>query len=124
MARRHLLNRDKIHTIKSFSEFLFHAIPVDREEKSSFLGLSKGLDGISMTVPSPVFDLKKDGDSIFSCNNINLSSLRCDKIRFHNLIPVFLEVLYGKEFCLISNRSRRNSHKYWGIIPHLPYSYP
>lgn len=106
MTRRHLLNRDEIHTIESFSEFLFHAVPIDCKKKASFLGLREGFDSISVTVSGPVFDFKKDSNSVFFGDDIDLSSLGSDKIGFDNFILVLLEVLYSEQFRTITGFTR------------------
>lgn len=98
---------------------MFHAVPFDGEENTALFGVGEGFYGTSIHIATSVLDLKKDGDSVFFGDDINLSSLGCDVVSFYDLVVVFLEVLYGEEFRLVAYGSGGNGH----IIQHLLYSY-
>lgn len=106
----HSLNGDKVHAVNSFFESVFHTVPSNSKEKSAFLCFGESFYGTSMSFPISVFDLKKDYSSIFFGNNIYLSSLRGNKIGFHNLILMFLKILDCHQLCLISEISGRRVH--------------
>ena len=86
MARLHFLDSNKVHTNRIFAQFIFHTIPSNCEQKATFLCFCEGFYGTSMTVSCSVFDLKKDGNSVFFCDNIYLSSFRCYEIRLDNIV--------------------------------------
>jgi len=111
MACRHLLDGDEIHTIRSLPYFLFHTIPVDREKKSPFLRPSECLDRTSVTLPTSVLDLKKDGDAVLSRDDIDLPSFGRHEIGFRNFVSVFLQILYGEQFGTITGFTRGVGHK-------------
>lgn len=75
MTLFHFLNRDKVYTIQSIFQRVFHTIPFDRKKKSMFFGSSECLDSASIHISTSIFDLKKDDNPIFFCDNIYLSSL-------------------------------------------------
>lgn len=115
----HFLNRYKINPNNVLSYFLLHAVPLDCKKKAFFLGLCKHFYSTSVTLGTTVLDLKKDGDAVFFCDDIYLSSFRGHKIGLDDIVVVSLEVLNGEKFCLVARFASRISH----IIPHLLYSY-
>lgn len=81
---------------------MFQAIPSDCKKESSFLGLREGFDSAPVHIPAPVFHFEKDGDPILFRYDIDLSSFRCDKIRFDDFVSMVLKISYSKEFCLVA----------------------
>ena len=77
-----------------------------------FFRIGKSFYGTSVHITTAILDLKKDGNSIFFCDDIYFSSLGCDVVRFYNLVVMFLEVVDGEKFCLVTKSPGRESHIY------------
>lgn len=102
IARGHLLDGDEVDAGELFGELLAEAVPVDREEETALLGGSEGLDSGTVGVARTILDLKKDGESVFFGDDIDLAPLGCDVVRLDNGISVTLEVFDRDELCLVA----------------------
>lgn len=105
VARGHLLDGYEVDAGELFGETFAEAVPTDREEETTFLGGSEGLDGGTVCVTRTIFDLKKDGESVFFGDDIDLTSFGCDVVRLNNGISVALEVFDRDELCLVAGRA-------------------
>lgn len=69
---------------------MLHAIPFDGEENTLFFRAGKGFYGASVHVPAAVLDLKKDGDPVFFCDDVDFASFGCDVVGFYDFVVVLL----------------------------------
>ena len=119
IARGHLLDGDEVDAGELLGELFAEAVPVDCEEETTFLGGSEGLDGGTVCVARTILDLKKDGESVFFGDDIDLSSFGCDVVRLDDGISVTLEILDCDEFCLVAGGAFGFGH----ITRYLRYPY-